>query len=95
MRRGQMTPDPAALTAALDRTAIAEVINRYFFAADVGDIELVVSCFTDDAVVRLMDGNSVMRGREEVRDEAVADTGRVGADERDEPPQEAGEAVHR
>ena len=57
----------ATIRTLTDRAAIEAVINQYFFAVDVRNIDLVVACFTEDALVRLMDGQSVMRGRDEVR----------------------------
>lgn len=64
-----------AVRATLDRNGIEQVINRYFFGADTGDVELVVSCFTDAAEVKLMDGTSVMHGRSEIREAFTAARG--------------------
>ena len=68
--------DPA-VAGLRDHLAIERVINQYFFAVDVRDIDLVVDCFTEDAVVRLMDGQNVMRGHSEVRAAFEARKGNV------------------
>jgi hypothetical protein len=43
-----VTPDPAQLQLLLDRSAIREVLVRYYHGADSGDEAVVRSCFTQD-----------------------------------------------
>jgi len=57
-----MSEFPAELA---DRLEIEEVVNRYFYAVDVRDVELIVSCFTPDVTLRYMGGKLVMQGHAE------------------------------
>jgi len=50
-----------------DRAAITDVIVRYAESLDAGDIEGVVSCFVEDALLSYRDGEIVLHGREQLR----------------------------
>lgn len=45
--------------------AAPEIINRYFRAVDMDDIDALVACFTDDGLVA--DEGRTCRGREQIR----------------------------
>jgi ketosteroid isomerase-like protein len=44
-----------------DHAALREVVERYFAAVDIGDWDLLASCFTDDGTVHLNDGTAGQR----------------------------------
>jgi ketosteroid isomerase-like protein len=51
----------------VDRFALLEVLNRYFYGLDARDIDLVMTCFTQDVVLRFADGANVMHGLDTAR----------------------------
>ena len=58
-----------APTSAQDRAEIEDLMSRYLFAMDYGDLDAYVATFTEDGEIEFASGT--YRGREEIR-EAVA-----------------------
>ena len=59
-----MTDTVGAGLSAEDRLMIHDLYARYAWAEDQGDLDAFADCFTEDAVVRLLDE---ARGRDEIR----------------------------
>jgi len=55
-----------AVLSAEDRFAIEDLLGRYFWAVDTGDVEGVVATFAEDALVRY-EGGSAYEGIESIR----------------------------
>jgi ketosteroid isomerase-like protein len=59
------TPDPAAVQTMIDEAAIAKLQNRYMFAIDWRDGEVMSSLFVEDCVLAWPEGKA--EGRERIR----------------------------
>lgn len=62
-------------TAVADRLEIRALVQRYFSGLDTRDVDVVLSTFTPDVILRYMDGALVMQGLDEARDYFAAHRG--------------------